>query len=174
VSNLSTLNTTSHRLARQYNDQVKSADEEMRKQYFKIVNQAKLAAWINISIHLAVIGFACYVLVRSSFIMFNGSTWGYQENISFWAIIISIVVIFSILLRNPVRLIRQSLVTISSMSFIYSHFVRQLHQTDARFKLMIQKDNAENDIDLNQIYQNMQITLEDAMEQIRSAFDEFD
>jgi hypothetical protein len=174
VSNSNLLNTTSQRLSKQYNDQVRSADEEMRKQFFKIVTQAKIAAWINISIHLIVISFACYILVRSSFVMFNGSTWGYQENISFWSIIISIVVIFSILLRNPVRLIRQSLVTISSMSLIYSHFVRQLNQTDVRFKLMIQKDNAENEIDLNQIYQNMQVTLEDAMEQIRSAFDEFD
>jgi hypothetical protein len=166
--NLPMITDTSNR----YSSQIKNADIETRKLLDSIIGQARWAAYINLGIHLIFFLVACAVLVWSIFTMFGSTSWDLPQKISLGGIIGSLLILILILFRNPVRVIRQPLISITSLLFIYMNFNRQIRQADAIFNQYLSNTTEVNSEQSARIYRQMQIALEEAIDQVKNLFDE--
>lgn len=170
-------NVAIQRILKEYTDRVKESDDKTRKQLEELVSHAITTFRIHLGLDIVIFVIGITLLIFCIQYIFsipdsNNSSLGIKEVISIGCGIAGLLIIITLLIRNPVRVLRQPISTLTKVNIIFLGYTRQMRQVDVVFKRLMISVGDLGEERINQIQDDIHVAVEEAIEQVNRSLEE--
>lgn len=166
---------SSKKILKKHNKRLKAADDQMRSHLNSLTRQVRSSVWIYLGFYIILFLAAVVILILSLNVLWKDPVWAVKlDSAALGGALISLYLILTVVLRNPIRLFRQALIVTSSLNLVYMNFTQQLSQADARFRLMLERSTLVDQEQLNAIAEGIKVTLDESIRQLRDVIEELE
>jgi len=161
-------------ISKTHAQRVTEANQSALKQYHLYTSQNKLAYAITIGSYIVFIVVSIALIVISVVMGFQPGTSPFSMALSVGFFIAGIILILILMGKNPLRLVRHSMMEMIKVNVVFTGFMRQLYQIDSGFQKMLKTVDSSGVAEIKAISTQLHTIIEKSIDAFTLLMNDFE